>query len=64
MDKGQIYWDVTANTSVILTDFFCNETDWYHYHTLLWDAIGMIDKIQLPYVNEWYIHADTDEQTY
>lgn len=64
MDKGQSYWNVTANTSVILTDFFCNETDWYHDHTLLWGAIGVIDKIQLPYVNKWYAHADTDDQTY
>lgn len=48
VDKGQICWNIAAKTSVILTDLFCNETELYHDHTLLWGTIGIIDKIQLP----------------
>lgn len=64
MDKGQIFWNITANTSVILTDLFRNETELYHDHTLLWGTIGITDKIQPPYGNKWYVNADTDDQVY
>lgn len=62
MDKSQACWNITANTPVILTELFCDETELYHDRALLWGNIDIIAKIQLLYVNMWYDNVEIDNQ--
>ena len=50
--KGRCGWEGKVNISIVLTDLFCNETELYPGHILIWYNPG-IGKSQLPHVNEF-----------
>lgn len=60
MGKVWFHWEGIENTSVILTDLFCNKTELYYNHTRIWynTAVGTI---QLPYINKPYDNTDLDD---
>lgn len=47
MEKRQFCWESIRNTSVILTDLFCNESEIYHQHIAMWCNTGIVSKIQV-----------------
>ena len=47
MGKGRCCWEGKVNTSIVLTDLFCNETELCPGHTLVWYNPG-IGRFQLP----------------
>lgn len=40
--KGRFCREGKANTSVVLTDLFCNETELYHGHSATWCDTGVV----------------------
>lgn len=61
MSKVGFHWERIENTSVILTDSFCNKTELYYNHTRIWYNTGTIGTIQLPYINKPYDNTDLDD---
>lgn len=52
------------NTSVILTDLFCNKTKLSRDYIAIWYKAGIISEIQLPYGNKLHTNTHIDDQMY
>lgn len=63
MGKDRFCWEGKVNISIILTDLFCNETEWCHDHTVIWYNIRF-EKIQLPHVTKSYDNTNVDDQVH
>lgn len=63
MVKCRFCWEGNANTSVILTHLFCNETKLSHDHAVILYNTGVV-KSQQPHVNKSYFNTAIGDQMY
>lgn len=61
MGKECFCWDGLENSPVILSDFYCNNTNFMLDTTGIWCNTEIIGKIALSEVNKTYDNIDTED---